>query len=263
MFLLDHSWPTPEENLAWDEALIEFSESRSSEFATGGTGEALRLWQMPSPCVVVGRSSRLAEEVYVERCLEDEFPVLRRMSGGASIVAGPGCLMYSVLLSLDARPECRALDRTHRTVMEKSRSAVCHALRSVGSTCQVEIRGICDLTCNGQKISGNSLRVKKHWLMYHGTLLIDMPLHWIDHYLKMPPKQPEYRDGRPHRAFVASLQDVIGDSENFASILKRCLAMEWQAERPWSHHPLAHGMEGQLAHWLAHRYDDPKWHESR
>jgi len=66
--------------------------------------EVLRLWEMPSRCVVLGRASKWAEEANAIACERDSVPILRRVSGGASIVAGPGCLMYSVLLSYQIRP---------------------------------------------------------------------------------------------------------------------------------------------------------------
>ena len=46
--------------------------------------------------VVVGRSSRLDEEVHLDACRAAGVPVLRRPSGGAAIVSGPGCLMYAL-----------------------------------------------------------------------------------------------------------------------------------------------------------------------
>ena len=48
MKLLDLTLPTPAENLALDDAILEQAET--------GTGprELLRLWEMPQTCVVVG-----------------------------------------------------------------------------------------------------------------------------------------------------------------------------------------------------------------
>ena len=46
-----------------------------------------------------------------------QIPVLRRASGGAAIVAGPGCLMYSVVLRYAGREHLRLLDEVHRHVL--------------------------------------------------------------------------------------------------------------------------------------------------
>ena len=93
MKYLDLSLSTPAENLALDEALLDEAEQGR------GPAEVLRLWEPLEPFVVVGRSSRLAVEVDMESCRAARTPVLRRCSGGAAVVTGPGCLMYAVVLS--------------------------------------------------------------------------------------------------------------------------------------------------------------------
>jgi lipoate-protein ligase A len=266
MHFHEHTCEELAENLAWDEALLEGSEewqgSESSEGAIVGN-EVLRVWEMPRPCVIVGRASRLDSEVFVDRCSQDNVPVFRRMSGGSSIVAGPGCLMYSVLLSLEKRPECRHLDVAHRTVMERTRSAVQRALERFAIEGDIAIKGICDLTWNGFKISGNALRVKRHWLMYHGTILLTMPLEWIERYLRIPPRQPEYRAGRAHDRFVTSLRSAVEPFPNFQSELVREMSHAWDALQPWSEHPLAASVPSLAKEWMEKRYGDPAWHAGR
>ena len=56
-----------------------------------------------------------------------------------------------------------------------------------------------------RKFSGNSLRVKRTHLLYHGTLLYDFDLALIETCLRMPPRQPEYRNARPHGDFVMNV----------------------------------------------------------
>ena len=101
MRYLDLTLPGPAENLALDEALLEEAES------TGMPLETLRLWEAPQHAVVIGRSSHMAAEVRGDVCRELNVPVLRRISGGAAVVVGPGCLMYAVVLSLRLRPHLR------------------------------------------------------------------------------------------------------------------------------------------------------------
>ena len=268
MYYLNRSYEDPNANLAFDEALLEAMDNLESQKIDTANencepAELLRFWQMNVPCVVVGRSSKLAEEVHLDRCKSDSVPVLRRMSGGGSIVAGPGCAMFSVLLSLDSRPACRSLDEAHRTVM----SRVCQALQSSLDECgigkRVDIQGICDLTIDGQKVSGNALRIKRHWMMYHGTLLIDMPLNWISKYLAMPPKQPDYRQGRDHDRFVAGLGNRIQDPKAFTAVLEKALQRVWQADRQFSQHPFAGQADEQVQEWLERRYNNVSWHHQR
>lgn len=193
MRLLDLTLPTPEENLALDEALL--AEAEQAE----GPCETLRLWEPPAPLVVLGRSSHVESEVWQDRCREKNIPILRRTSGGAAIVTGPGCLMYALVISLRNRPALRSIDQAHQFVL----AALADALRAVGLG--VEPCGTSDLALGGRKFSGNSLRLRREHLLYHGTLLYSFPLELITECLKTPPRQPDYRAGRAHDAFVVNL----------------------------------------------------------
>jgi lipoate-protein ligase A len=193
MHLLELTLPTPEANIALDEALLEEAEAAGDEW------EVLRIWEAPAPLVVIGRSSRIEEEVDIARCRERGVPVIRRSSGGASIVAGPGCLMYAVVLSYARRPQLKNLDEAHRTVLQPLAAALAQLEPGISWA------GTSDLAIGAHKFSGNSLRCKRSHLVYHGTLLYDFPLALVGELLKTPPRQPEYRHGRAHGDFVANL----------------------------------------------------------
>lgn len=180
-------------NLAIDEWMLELCDN-SSEPA-----ELFRIWENSIPAVILGRSSKYSSEVNVGRCLQSGIEILRRCSGGASVVIGPGCLMYTVVLDYRLRPELRMLDEAHGFVMKHIQSAVAR------TGVDVQYQGTCDLTTGDRKFSGNSMRCKRNCLLYHGTLLYDFPLNLISDCLATPPRQPEYRAGRSHEKFVCNL----------------------------------------------------------
>ena len=213
MRLIDLTLPTAAENLALDEALLEEAEELDQ------AGESLRLWQPLEPLVVIGRSSHIQEEVNLGLCGERGIPVFRRSSGGAAIIAGPGCLMYAVVLSYDRRPSLRSIDETHKFVL----GTIAAGLQSLAPG--VSRQGTSDLALEGRKFSGNSVRCKRSHLLYHGTLLYDFPLPLIGQCLRTPPRQPEYRAGRPHDQFVRNLPCTQAD-------LRRALCECWHAESP-------------------------------
>lgn len=185
---------SPVLNLALDDALIESAENADIY------PEVLRLWEPKSPMVVIGRSSPLSMEVNLEACKQDNVPVFRRISGGQSIVTGPGCLMYAVLLDYRLRPELRMLDRAHEFVMSQLRKA----LNSIGI--DAEMKGTCDLVYDGRKFSGNALRCRRNWFLYHGTILLEsFDTGLITRYLGNPKRQPDYRAGRSHADFITSI----------------------------------------------------------
>ena len=213
MRYLDLTLPTPAENLALDEALLDEAEG------AGCAVETLRLGEPERPMVVVGRSSRAGVEVHLDFCRREGIPVLRRASGGAAVVSGPGCLMYGLVLSYRLHPALRAVDQAHRFVLEK----IASALRTLVP--EVACRGTSDLALGELKFSGNSMRVKRDHLLYHGTLLYAFPLELIEACLAMPPRQPDYRNGRSHGVFVANLPLA-------APAIRQALLTAWDAAEP-------------------------------
>ena len=210
---------SPAENLALDEALLDRAE------AEGSDAEYLRMWESPQPVVVLGRSSRVEQEIDSTYCASRGIPILRRSSGGAAIVAGPGCLMYAVVLSYERRPQMRGIPETHCYVLSRIADCLkCYvptvqhagtsdlafvddssaaASRSHNESSQLPVlsSGITPL----RKFSGNSLRVKRTHCLYHGTLLYDFDLSLISECLTMPARRPEYRLSRGHGEFIANL----------------------------------------------------------
>jgi lipoate-protein ligase A len=193
--------PTAAENIALDEALLDVAEEGA------GDDELFRLWESPVPVVVTGRSSRISAEVDLPNCQSKGIEILRRSSGGAAIVAGPGCLMYAVVISHKSRPELLDITRAHRFVMKRIADAIRPLVEGLGA---VQVVGTSDLAFDEgktapRKFSGNSLRVKRSHFLYHGTILYDFDLSLIAACLLTPPRQPEYRERRPHTNFVVNL----------------------------------------------------------
>jgi len=163
--------------------------------------------------VVCGRSTQVGQEVFLQACHQDRVPILRRCSGGASIVTGPGCWMYSLVLSYQKRPALRMIEHAHQTIL----GALADSLQP--HVVDVSRAGISDLAQGPRpsrtKFSGNSMRCRRTHLLYHGTLLYDFPLEKIGRYLASPPRQPDYRGERDHTSFVSNLampRDLVRDA---------------------------------------------------
>ena len=234
MKLLQLTLETSAANLALDEALLDTGES--------GGPPVLRLWEPHETCVVVGRSSRVAAEVNVEYCNDHGITIRRRASGGAAVVAGPGCLMYSIVMARGSAAAMPSIDQTHHRILDRMVAAILHLVAGVQQA------GISDLvTSDNRKFSGNSLRIRRNHLLYHGTLLYDFPLELISRCLRSPPRQPAYREGRDHAAFVTNLP---ADS----AALHRVIASEWRADDPLSDWPM------EATHQLAEeKYARDEW----
>ncbi len=200
MQFLELTLATPAENLALDEALL--TESAAGQLQD----DVLRIWLPTGYFVVLGRGSKIAEESQREYCRQRRIPILRRTSGGAAIVTGPGCLMYSLILNCERHPLTRTIDQTHRYVL--NRISAC--LRTLGKAAQCA--GVSDLVVRVPgdvarllKVSGNSMRRGRTHTLYHGTLLLDFDLAQLENCLRTPPRMPTYRENRSHQEFVGNL----------------------------------------------------------
>ena len=191
---LDLTLRTPAENLACDEALLEACES-------GGGAGVLRFWEAREHFVVLGYANKARSEVNLEACRASQVPVLRRCSGGGTVLQGPGCLNYSLVLKIDgAESALQSITQTNCFVMQRNREALAALLGT-----PVWIEGTTDLALNDLKFSGNAQRRKRDYLLFHGTFLLDFDLALVQKFLLPPTKEPEYRRQRSHTEFLTRL----------------------------------------------------------
>jgi len=204
---------SPFQHLAADEWLLAAAE-RNESSKTG----TLRIWESDKSFVVLGRGSKVDAEVNQEACAADKVSILRRTSGGATIVTGPGCLMYSIVLEHASDSRIATIDATHNFVLETMAAGLNTAFGDESLRTRqfepVEKVGTSDLALRKEgtgtslslrKFSGNAMRRGRNFTLYHGTLLYDFDLSLISRYLQTAPRQPEYRQSRDHDEFVTNL----------------------------------------------------------
>jgi lipoate-protein ligase A len=209
MHLVERTLPDLVENLALDEALLLDAEA--------GGPEVLRLWRWPAHAVVLGAGGRIVDDVHEEACQADGVPIHRRSSGGGTVLLGPGCLLFSLILRFDRDPALTDLHASYRYILGR----ILAGLAPFASP--LSLQGSSDLTLAGRKFSGNSQQRKRTHLLHHGTLLHEFDPAPAARYLKAPPRQPEYRQQRPHADFLTNLPIA-------AESLERILAEAWQAK---------------------------------
>ena len=255
MICLNLTLPTPAENLACDEALLE-----TCETAPEAAGAMLRFWEPAQHFVVVGYANRVATEVNVAACADAGVAVFRRCSGGGTVVQGPGCLNYSLILPIDEAGPTANVSSTNRWVMNTHRQAVEDALEAHAPAAsqprrgalpemgrRVEVLGHTDLALGRVKFSGNAQRRRRRFLLFHGTFLLNFDLALLDRLLPMPTHQPDYRAGRPHREFVRNLPL---DSET----VRAALCEAWHARQAAIEIP-CHA----IAQLVRERYSRAEW----
>ena len=196
MKYLDLTLPTPAKNLDCDEQLLDAAER-------GDGGEVLRVWESLEPFVVVGYGNTIEAEVKVAACAARGILILRRCSGGGTVVQGPGCLNYALVLKLADNVELRNVTTANRFIMERNRAAIEFIIANRQSL--IEVQGHTDLALDGLKFSGNAQRRRRNFILFHGTFLLDFDLALVSKLLPMPSRQPDYRAGRAHEKFLTNL----------------------------------------------------------
>ena len=226
-----------EENLALDEALL-------IEADQGRGVPVLRFWEPRTYAVVLGASRRLRDDVLVDACREDGVPILRRSSGGGTVVVGPGTLNVTLVLPDSGAAGLSAVETAQRYVLER----IARSIQGLGRPVTIEGRG--DLALRGRKCGGSAQRRLKSWFMVHCSILNDFAIERIVRYLAIPDKQPEYRAGRPHQEFLCNLDLPRG-------ILVNALCGEWSPGS--SPGPAPTWPRTVFNSLLAEKYANPAW----
>ncbi|MEI7728695.1 MAG: lipoate--protein ligase family protein [Verrucomicrobiota bacterium] len=236
MNYLDQTLPTPAENLACDEALAESCEQ--------GGPEVLRFWEAREWFVVVGYANKQAREANLAACAAAGVPVYRRPSGGGTVLQGPGCLNYTLILKVTPAGSLASIASANRFIMERQAAALATVLGQ-----PVHVQGHTDLTLGDHKFSGNAQRRFRNSLLFHGTFLLNFDLTAIHRFLPPPSQQPAYRLNRGHADFVVNLPLD-------AAQVKAALCQAWGASEPLAELP-----RQRIDQLAREKYSQPEWNE--
>jgi lipoate---protein ligase len=235
MKYLELTFPTPQQNLACDEALLQRCEEEDED-------EVLRFWEPREYFVVLGYSNSINSAVHLSACRAHRVPILRRRSGGGTILQGPGCLNYALVLKLENRPLFQDIAKTNILVMRRLQQALEPLLDAT-----VSVQGFTDLALGTQKFSGNAQYRKRRALLFHGTFLLDFDIPLIEKLLLPPAKQPSYRQNRSHEEFLTNL------SLSPAAV-KAALKQSWNVSEELKDIPL-----GTIEMLVKKRYSTDDW----
>ncbi len=235
MHWFDLTIGSPEHDLALDEALLDSCED-------GDLPALIRFWESPSYFVVLGYANQRILEANVSECAQKGIPVLRRCSGGGTVLQGPGCLNYTLILPEEMNGALSSISGTNKFIMERQKKAV-----ELASGLPIEVQGHTDLVLDGRKFSGNAQRRRRKYLLFHGSFLIRFNLDLIPEFLNMPSAMPDYRKGRSHAEFIMNLPVE-------PETLKQAIRQTWGVEHYLREPPLE-----RVAKLVQERYGNEEW----
>lgn len=151
---------------------------------------------------VIGRGGRAEAELDAAALAADSVPVFRRRGGGCAVILDPGNAVVSAVLPA---PGVGGITSAFAAV---SRWIIA-GLGSLGLD-GARQEGVSDLAHGDRKIGGSCIYRTRGLLYYSTTLLLDPDLDLVERYLPHPPREPEYRRGRPHRDFMGSIGRILG-----------------------------------------------------
>lgn len=155
------------------------------------------IWIPDRVYAVLGRSNNAQESLVTEAVERDSIPVLKRNSGGESVILSPLMVVFALKISQERLSN-------PRNIFKMINIKLTDALLDLGVT-NIYSKGISDLSIGEKKIMGSSMYLKNNNLFYHAVINVAQDVSILSEYLLHPKKEPEYRKGRPHHEFVTSL----------------------------------------------------------
>ena len=163
-------------NMAVDEAMLLSQKEQPNP--------TLRFYTWSSPAFSFGYFQDIASEVDVEACRSDRIELVKRMTGGGTVVHGWD-LTYTLILPRHAREKSiseayQCIGQSLVKAFEKlGIPAECHA---AGIDTSQTAQNICltnpadyDVMYDGKKLAGVSVRRNRNGMLFQGYISLDMP----------------------------------------------------------------------------------------
>lgn len=154
--------------------------------------------------LILGKTLQKEKEIFGNKA---HPPVLRRLSGGGSVLHGKGNLNFAFAAHLEENPDLFSVPFSYKKILEP---IIQEMQKEALLPCRFSLQGDSDIclyqnSCY-KKISGNSQVRKKKWLLHHGTFVFKKELlRSLPYYLRFPDKVPTYRERREHKNFMVSV----------------------------------------------------------
>ena len=148
--------------------------------------------------IVLGRASKISDELKFEQVERDKLQVIRRFSGGCSVLISPKTLIVSFALYNFKK-------KNSNDYFKMFNEIIIEAFKN-NNISGLESNGISDLTLIGKKIAGSSIYYNKDVVFYHTVINLCEDPKIFGRYLKFPPRVPSYRRNREHEDFITSLK---------------------------------------------------------
>jgi len=188
--ILTFEYHDPRLNLAFEEALAR---ARAGDLIP----DTLRIW-INNNALVLGYFREAREDINMLKAKKEEFPIIRRFTGGGTVYHDKGCINYTITLKRNVRFPISYL----YGILLKG---TIEALKIFGVN--PELRNTSDVVLGERKISGTAGSIKWGVLFLHGSILINADLKKLTSLLRVPEEIKPSVDPVKYR--VANLSEFI------------------------------------------------------
>ncbi len=167
------------------------------------------IWNEGSPpAVVLGISGRIQQLIDQQEWESQNLPLIRRFSGGGTVVVDEQTLFGSWIMSRSALPQ-----------VEPNPHSMLRWVADLLSPLSIEVAEQ-DFVRGNRKVAGNAQYLRKDRWLHHTSFLWDYSPKRMQ-VLKLPPRRPAYRQDRDHRTFCDTLRHCLeSPDELLQAILK-------------------------------------------
>ena len=152
------------------------------------------------PAVVLGHHQNVLQEVNVRACWQENIPILRRISGGGTVVHDEGNLNIAFITEHTLRNF-----NQYRNFLQP----IVRTLQRLGVPVEPDEHN--NLHIRGKKISGNAQFSSRGRLLSHGTLLFNSDLSRLKKLLQVPDNRLiKSRATRSKPAPITNLRPYLG-----------------------------------------------------
>jgi len=159
-------------------------------------------WIPTRICIVLGASNKVENSLHLDAIESDSIPVYKRQSGGETVMLTPDMLIISAI-----QPQSNKLSGGSK-YFQFYNSLIIAGLAAAGIP-SLGFRGISDVAIGEKKILGSAIYQNKYNVFYHAVLNVAGDVQLFNRYLQHPKREPDYRQGRTHEAFVTSIYTKI------------------------------------------------------
>lgn len=156
------------------------------------------VWIPQATVLVLGQSNDLELSVLLEKAEKDKVRIIRRPTGGESVLLTPEMVVVSILFT-------NINGIQSKKIFQIMGARIQSALEDIGVE-NISFKGISDLVIREQKILGSAIYRNPELLFYHAVLNVAEEPLMIAKYLHHPQREPDYRNNREHEMFVTSLR---------------------------------------------------------